>query len=518
MGITSNNSNSGPALHFNPKGTTGLLWSSIALAVLTSFMQGLIVAIVSIAEDQNMWTFRFRIARYEHVWWTVVSTMLCISFVLIVLSFLSGNSSDSLGVLALSTATSIAVVRYAIPAWRNRFFIESRWLAWTGSSRTGVHSRFQGVCGDAKRWKDMAVATHSNPLPPAPSDKWGLSIFPPSGLWQDPTAILGSIGENVTSFPSLDGWPFGVCVYNDGYDGSGSVSLLWGEREGFCRRVSRGINSMPRSLLQSGPFTYDGYNGEGLCLAMGILGRNKGLRPRELVFDFNDNRKKERGITRDEPTLSVTTELENSSGFFPRPHKVMRSYYVKAMQDQFGFLNPEYVNAAAELALILLDCPPATLNKWLELTLEQQSMEVNQSMSNRPSYLYNDESLFGTNEELSTLYRASYVSMIISLNYFPRDGHRSDTRLHSGAAVRPDLICFALLWISRDLVNEGGDGAPEPAWWSQKWVGDRLNAEMTSLVGTRWRNAAAWLLGLHRWPQHLDNWPNWESVRYPQSV
>ena len=255
----------------------------------------------------------------------------------------------------------------------------------------------------------MAVATRSNPVPPAPSDKWGLSIFPPPGLWQDPTAILGSIGENVTSFPSLDGWPFGVCVYNDRY-GGGSVSILWGEREGFCHHVSREINSMPCSLLQSEPFTHNGYNGEGLCIAMGVLGRNKGLLPRELMFDFNDNRKKERGITRDEPTLSVTRELENSSGIFPRPHKVMRSYYVKAMQDQFGFLTPEYVNAAAELALILLDCPPATLNKWLGLTLEQQPMEVNRFMFNRPSYLYNDQSPFGTNEELSTLYRASYVS------------------------------------------------------------------------------------------------------------
>ena len=209
---------------------------------------------------------------------------------------------------------------------------------------------------------------------------------------------------------------------------------------------------MPCSLLPSRPFTHDGYNGEGLCIAMGILGRNKGLRPRELVFDFNDNRKKERGITHDEPTLSVTAELENSSGFFPRPHKVMQSYYVKAMQDQFGFLNPEYVNAAAELALILLNCPPATLNRWLGLTLEQQSIEVNRFMSNRPSYLYNDQSPFGTNEELSTLYHASYVSMIISLNYFPRDRHRLDTRLH---AVRPDLICFALLWI-KGLIGWGG--------------------------------------------------------------
>ena len=78
------------------------------------------------------------------------------------------------------------------------------------------------------------------------------------------------IGENVTSFPSLDGWPFGV--YNDGYDGSGSVSILWGGRGGFCHHVSREINSMPHSLLQSEPFTHNGYNGEGLCIAMGILG------------------------------------------------------------------------------------------------------------------------------------------------------------------------------------------------------------------------------------------------------
>ncbi len=38
--------------------------------------------------------------------------------------------------------------------------------------------------------------------------------------------------------------PLKPCVYDDGYD-SGQVSLLWGENEGFQRRLSRAINCVP---------------------------------------------------------------------------------------------------------------------------------------------------------------------------------------------------------------------------------------------------------------------------------
>jgi len=57
-------------------GRTGLLWSSIGLAVLTSLFQGLVVTMVAVAEDAGMWTFRFRIARFEHHWWTAIYTLL----------------------------------------------------------------------------------------------------------------------------------------------------------------------------------------------------------------------------------------------------------------------------------------------------------------------------------------------------------------------------------------------------------------------------------------------------------
>ena len=486
----------GPALPFiNPTGKIALLWTSIGLAVVTSFWQGLIVTIVTIAESQGMWTFRFRIARYEHWWWTIVSAMLSTSFCLIILSFLSGNSSDSLGVLTLSTATAITIVRYAIPAWRNRAYIELRWLSWTGPSRTGISSTFGKYCRERSDWIKIQNIPRLENIIPAPSDEWGWAINPPKAIWEDPTALLQGLNENVISrVVSTDG-QLGRCVYDDGYD-RGQVSLLWSENEGFRRRVSRAISSVPDGLLHSVPSTYNGFHGKGLCLAMGILGRNKGLAPFQLVFDIHDRRKTERGVFRSDPKYKVTTELEATSVWFPRPNKVMRSFYQKSMEEQYSGIGAEFVSVAVELALILLDCPPAAAKIWLDQNLEQQSIELNRRMSNRP------EGSIGTlasREQLQTLYRASYTSMIISLNYFDQTQH------NSGSVRRPDLTCFALLWLA-----EGGDA---PAWWGEEWVQKRLKEEANVLRG-RWQRAASWLLGLDDVPTllNLAEWPRWNAA------
>jgi len=438
--------NNGPALPFiNPTGQIALLWTSIGLAVVTSFWQGLIVTIVTIAEQQGMWTFHFRIARYEHWWWTVVSIMLSTSFALIVLSFLSGNTGDSLGVLTLSTATAIAIVRYAIPAWRNRIFIKIRWLAWTGSSRTGIASGDKIFCRDKLDWQYIQKLPRREHIIPTPSDEWGWAIKPHNGISHDPTALLQKMDKkDVKRKIATDRQR----VYNDGYinsDGlSEQVSLLWGENEGFRRRVSRAINSMPSSLLDSFPATYDGFNGTGLCLAMGILGRNKGLKPKELVFDVHDKRKKLDAFTGDKPIKDMTNELERTSEWYPRPNKVMRSFYRNVMQEQYSGLESEFVGVAVELALILLDCPPEVTMRWLDQGLEQQSIEVNQRMSNIAS---------ASPGQLQTLYRASYTSMIISINYLNQE---------QDELCRPDLTCFGLLWFA--------EGGSTPVWWEEEWA------------------------------------------------
>jgi len=477
----------------NPTGKIALLWTSIGLAVLTSFWQGLITTVVAVAEDQGMWTFRFRIARYEHWWWTVVSAMLFTSFCLIVFFFLSGNSSDSLGVLTLSTATAIAIVRYALPAWRNRLYTELRWLAWTGKSRTGVSAEFGKFCGPRSDWMRVLNLNRDKRILPAPSDQWGWAVKPSKGIWQDPTALLQGLDEKTLSREIRTDGRLGTCIYDDGYERS-QVSLLWGEAEGFRRRVSRAVNSMPSTLLNSFPSTYDGFNGTGLCLAMGILGRNKGLAPFALVFDFQDGRKDASGIVRDDQSRKVSTELEATSVWFPRPNKVMRSYYHKVMEDQYSGLGAEYIGAAVELGLIFLDCPPEVTRRWLSLTLEQQSMQLNRLMSNRP---VGSIGAPATPAQLQTLYRASYVSMILSINYFDKDQQDAQENTR-----RPDLSCFALLWFA--------EGGTVPAWWREKWVKTRLNEESKSLKGN-WKRAASWLLGLGTVPTLLDmnKWPVW---------
>ncbi|KJA21930.1 hypothetical protein HYPSUDRAFT_55236 [Hypholoma sublateritium FD-334 SS-4] len=484
----------GPELPFiDSTGQVALLWTSIGLAVVTSFLQGLITTIVAIAEDQDMWTFRFRIALYEHTWWTTVSTMLFASFVLLVFSFLAGNSSNSLDVLTLSTATAIAVVRYAVPAWRNRSYIKLRWLAWTGPSRTGLSDAHKECCGSKDDWKRIQDAKQKQPIIPTPgnpTDGWGWYIIPPTGIWQDPTDLLKgfdksviSTAEKVTVNEQLGR------VYNDGYT-NGQVSLLWGEKEGFRRRVSRAMNSVPSSLRSSIPSTFDGFGGSGLCLAMGILGRNKGLRPSELVYNiFEPTQNHQDGAAR-KINFKVVSELEKTSAWYPRPNKVMRSFYQKAMEEQYSGLGPQFVAVAVELALILLDCPPSAIMRWLQQNLEQQSIEVNHALSYPAA-----GSTRASDAQLQTLYRASYTSMILSINYF------NQSRPDTGAdARRPDLSCFALLWIAR-----GGD---EPQWWKEPWVKERLRREADSLEGD-WKKAAALLLGWADVPSKLDltSWP-----------
>ncbi|KAF8539166.1 hypothetical protein BDD12DRAFT_882993 [Trichophaea hybrida] len=92
-----------------------------------------------VAEDTLMWTFRFRLAKAEHIWWTFISVLLTLSLIMITFSFLVGNNGEAVSILALSTVTGIAIVRYSTPAWRSRHFIKIRWLVWTGPSRTAIN-------------------------------------------------------------------------------------------------------------------------------------------------------------------------------------------------------------------------------------------------------------------------------------------------------------------------------------------------------------------------------------------
>jgi hypothetical protein len=158
------------------------------------------VVLANVAEDANMWTFRVQIAKVEHWWWTVVSFLLSTSLVTITLSFMSGNNNDSLDILALSTATLLAISRYAVPAWRSRHFIQHRWLAWTGDSRTGIDFTKAAMCGDAKHWHKLSKKLKVTISRPVASDEWGPTFLGNApGLPYDPTQILNLISSDNNS-------------------------------------------------------------------------------------------------------------------------------------------------------------------------------------------------------------------------------------------------------------------------------------------------------------------------------
>jgi hypothetical protein len=84
-------SNFPPIFHLTTSGQQALFWSSTALAILVSFVQGGITTLIDICEAESLWTVRFRLAVYEHYWWTVIAVALLTSFIAMIFTFLAGN-------------------------------------------------------------------------------------------------------------------------------------------------------------------------------------------------------------------------------------------------------------------------------------------------------------------------------------------------------------------------------------------------------------------------------------------
>ena len=211
-----------------------------------------------------------------------------------------------------------------------------------------------------------------------------------------------------------------------------NASLLWGEHLGFSRRVSRGILSLPYRILVSQPVTDAGHNGRAMCLAHGVLARNKGLAPKEFVLKLN------------------VTHFEESSAQWPRPSKVLRSYYRKEMEDSYGGLGKAFVETAAELALLFADSSADIIKDWFEQLMEQQDLGLA-----RRAY-----ELGATDEELGRLYRLSYAAMLVSLACHAH-----------GRKIRPEITVF------REYYALDPELGPVPDWVSSEEMQRRADEE-----------------------------------------
>jgi hypothetical protein len=473
--------------HVNDQAGQVFLWLSIALAVLTAFFQGLVTSIAVMTESSSRWTFRFRLALFEHWWWTVVSVLLLASLSMNTLAFASGTSGEAVSVLALSSATFLAVVRYMLPAWQQRHYILTRWWAWTGDSRTSIPRDKAGLCGDAEAWKQVVRANKAklSQLQQTPSDVYGWRLWPVGGIPYDPTDILNVVGDSQIKLIDSEKGATCVGLYHNADATSGQVSLKWGQQQEFRRVISRAVSSMPLGLLQSRPTTVDGYDGQGLAKAMGILGRNKGLQPWKLIFQMDS---------------SISVKMENSSTWTPRPAKVLRSFYKKTLEGQYGGLGSDFVAASVELALLMADMPYWAIDDWLKAGLEHQLLDTNCFLASEVLSTVSPEE---RSAALAAHYESSYVSMIISLNNM--DEHMKEKPNHGIILNRPDIMCLGLLLKAR--------GFKEPSWWNRADVTQMRLDQISSLSKeTNWKMPMACLLGLDDWPHGFEKRPSlWNS-------
>jgi hypothetical protein len=381
----------------------GLFWGAVGLAIIIGIFQTLVTTMVVYADEGGMWTFRFRLALFEYIWWTIVSILLCISFGVCVISYLAGELIDATSLLVIAGAAAVAIVSYTVPAWRSRHYVKDRWLAWTGPCRSAVSVQESKRCGDSKDWMELARSRRRS-MEINPFDDWGWWIPPwkPVGIKYDPFTILGDTLQNSSNVHIVE------CVrevYDGGHGHDGVTSLLWGETNGFRKRVARSIVSIPVGLTKSRPLTTDGYNGEALCLAFGILERTKGPRPEQLKF-------------KDEAYADLPYNSRLAQ---------VRNYYKRTMVEHYHAIGDEFVSAAVELTLLLTNCSRSKIQRWLSRGLEQQSMKLNMKLAEQTGI---------TKEELEACYQSSYVSMIMSLTLI-RDGYETEKD-------RPDLYYFAI--------------------------------------------------------------------------
>lgn len=422
---------------------TQVFWIATGLAVAVSLVQGAITTLVEICESEGLWTIRFSLGRREHLWWTGIALALIASLGCMVLSFLAGNNSDSLGIILLASASSLAVFRYAWPAWRNRHYCSNRWAAWTGPSRTGIDATLVPLIEGDDPWPILSKEVPAMKQHPVDIR---LPLFRSRLIADDPTDILKAkkriIDSGTSGQQPIDkGKPSKIVKRGPG-DRTGlyepipekqSASLLWGAYIGFSPRVSRAILAVPSRLLKSSPLTNSGHDGQSVCLAHGILGRNKGLAPKTFILGLN------------------IKMLEEKSVQWPRPSKVLRSYFKEEMESAYGPLFKNYIDAATELALLLADSGHALTADWLAARMEQQDLALNNQVAR----------LGASDDNLQLLYQLSYAAMLVSLS-----AHRK------GRKYRPEMKLFIAYWIK----YKGGVNSL-PTWTTSNEVKERLSQE-----------------------------------------
>ncbi|KAJ3506680.1 hypothetical protein NLJ89_g6741 [Agrocybe chaxingu] len=404
-------------------------------------------------EDQDFWTLRLRLSTIEH--WVVIPSILMIWIVLaqaFVFDFPPSfyNSRFSIG-LIFTAGILVSFFKYILPAHHSRRFLRLRCKAWGGPSRTGIRAELVPYIGDRQDWKTLeALAQAQGKAVMHPIERFSRMSFTSSRslIISDPTDLLQAreAADQKDSSLWIPQSNTRQGVFQPFVPGE-PVSLLWGQHVGFQRRCSRGIISVPRNLLSQQPRLANGVDARGLCLASGILARNKGLNPTSFICNLQ--------------TKGMIGAFEENSVFWPRPAKTLRSLFHRECKHYFSGLGDVFVTVATELALLLTDAPLEVAEDWLDARLEHQDIELN-----------NEAYTLGARvEELGLLYRGHYAAMLVSLS-----AHRV------GVRIRPEMLVYDA--VCKSVRANAG------AWASSADMEERRQRELEAL-GPRVMNLVA---------------------------
>ncbi|KAF8539165.1 hypothetical protein BDD12DRAFT_805562 [Trichophaea hybrida] len=220
------------------------------------------------------------------------------------------------------------------------------------------------------------------------------------------------------------------------YQPGQSASLLWGEHLGFARRCSRAIISVPRHYLAGNPTTRHGFDAKAICLAYGILGRNKGFAPNTLVCNLLEQI----------PCVYLKRAVFDG--------RVPPKLYEATTRQNFGNLSESSaicMCAATELALILADADSSVVQDWLEGRMEHQDLDLNHAAAR-----------LGASED--RLYQGHYAAMLVSLSV-----HRI------GRRIRPEMMVFHRMCQK--------EGVEIPLWALQAKMVNRRESERLNAGG-----------------------------------
>lgn len=72
---------------------SAIFWTATTIAVMVSLVQGAITTLTDICESEGLWTIRFSLGRFEHLWWTAIAMALVASLGSMITSFLAGTGN-----------------------------------------------------------------------------------------------------------------------------------------------------------------------------------------------------------------------------------------------------------------------------------------------------------------------------------------------------------------------------------------------------------------------------------------